>query len=238
MGCNDDRSAICKIQKRLNNTLRQLRTIARRDQLMSSTINHQQLCLCGNQLQRSFHLHLRSEPIPLAAYKQCRCLQRREVRRSHLFRTLGRMQWIGKQQQALNKFWCTRDQYRRLPATVGVPTEKDPAGCLTPHCFDCGTQAFLILFRSSHRRPMRPGLAKGQITSQHRHSRRTKRLRQRPQQWRLAVGSSAMRQHQAIRISVGGPMQKPSHRRVYPRMIFEFFAVLHPPVPLTKRIAT
>ena len=89
-------------------------------------------------------------------------------------------------------------------------------------------QPLLIPFRASpHWRPSWPRLPKWQIAPQHRDSRFAERIRQRCQQWRLAIRSGPMRQNQPIRIRVHRPMQKPSHRRVTRRIVLKRFVSTH-----------
>ena len=62
---------------------------------------------------------------------------------------------------------------------------------------------------------MRPGLTKRQIAAQHSETRGAERIRQRNQQRRLAIGSSAVRENQAARFGVRGAVQKPPNWRVF-----------------------
>lgn len=130
-------SVLRKLQKRLHHPARQFRPISRRHQLMPRSRNHQQLRPRRNKLQCRLHLHLRSESIPVAAYKQSRCLKRREVRRTHLIRPLRRMQWIREQQQPVHESRLLSSQHRCLPAAIRVSTQKNPCWRFMPYRCNC-----------------------------------------------------------------------------------------------------
>jgi hypothetical protein len=74
---------------------------------------------------------------------------------------------------------------------------------------------------------MRPGLAKGKVTAQHRQPRRTECFCQRSEQQGLTVRPGAVSQDQAVFSGNGRPVQEAANRRVLVGHVNEFIVAGH-----------
>ena len=190
--------------------------------------NRQQRRPRRNQPHRRFHLRNRPESIARPMNKQRRRSQLRKVPGSHHIRPLRRMQRIRQQQKRFGKAGFGRRQHRSLPSPIGMAAQKDAAFCLSPQRGNRRTQAGLVAFSASaRRRPAGTQLTKRQIASQHHPSGFAKGVRQSHQQRRLAVGSGAVSQHQAVRPRGLGAMEESPNRVILCRSVQELTARFH-----------
>lgn len=74
---------------------------------------------------------------------------------------------------------------------------------------------------------MWPQLAKREIAAEHGQPREAECIRQRHQEWRLAIRPRAMRQDEPIVTGIGWAMDEPSNGWLICRIVAKFLVVIH-----------
>jgi hypothetical protein len=101
---------------------------------------------------------------------------------------------------------------------------------LSSHGSNGCSKSLLVTFRTATlRRPVRSRLAEGQIAAEDGQPGGAECTRQRHEKRRVAVGSRAVRQDEAISCRVGRLMQKPSNWYFILRSVPKFSVIVHTP---------
>ena len=142
--------------------------------------------------------------------------------------SLRRVKWVGEQQELIDETWFRRGQYRRLPPSVRMATQKYAARSLSSHGSNCRTESILVTFSTSALWwPVRSQLAEGEIAAEDGQPGVAECSCQRDQKWRVAVCSSAVRQDEAIPIRIGRAVQKAANWHFILRSVAKFSIAVH-----------
>lgn len=157
-------------------------------QIVSGPFDCQQQRLSGDQLQSLFDLLDRTERITCAVDKKSASVEFGQVFGPELGGVARRVQWIGKQEQSFYDMGIFRGRDRRLPAAIGVSSQKDSSRSEFPKCPDSFNKSLAVMRSiAGTRRTKWPHLAEGQVAAQDQTSCPSKSICHRPQQRRLAV---------------------------------------------------
>jgi len=97
---------------------------------MPCSLDRDQFGSGRNQLKRRSQFFHCAERIPGSLDKQTGRLQIREMLRAQLLRLARRVQGIREQEKACSQIRVLAAKHRRLPSSIGGPTQKSSAGDL------------------------------------------------------------------------------------------------------------
>jgi hypothetical protein len=72
------------------------------------------------------------------------CAEVRKMSGSGLFRLMGWVKWVGKQQKSVDQPWILGRQHRSLAAAIRVSAQKYTSGNFRPHCLNRTPQSFSV----------------------------------------------------------------------------------------------
>lgn len=138
------------------------------------------------------------------------------------------MERVGEQQKLFDETGLGRSEHGGLPASVGMPAEKDAAREAIFHDINCGSEAGLVPFRASAwRRSVRPRLPEREIAAENGEAGCAERVRKRGEKRGFTVRSRAVGQYKTIRTGGYRTVEKSANRYSIYRSVEEFLTAIH-----------
>ena len=159
---------------------------------MSRPVKRKESGSSRDELQGYSHLFDRPEGVSRALYKKRRRAQGGEVRGAVLGRLAWRVKRVGEEQQPADHAGVVSGEHGRLPATVGMATEKDPLGRIlrlepSKRIHRVAQPIAVLGGLSESRRAVRALLPVGEVAAKHRESGINERAGHCHKQRRVAI---------------------------------------------------